>query len=93
MAFAIHQHESAVGIHVSPHSEPFSHLPPHLVLHLDLQSNLSLFLYMVLKNIFNQWNRLKHRTFFLWFSLLEVILIISFISSLSIPCIPLFFHS
>lgn len=64
MAFATHQPESAVGVYVSPHSEPFSHLPPHLVLHLDLQSNLSLFLYMVLKNIFNQWNRLKHRTFF-----------------------------
>ena len=29
MVFAICQHESATGIHVSPHAEPLSHLPPH----------------------------------------------------------------
>ena len=29
MAFAIHQHELAIDIHVSPHPEPTSHLPPH----------------------------------------------------------------
>ena len=28
MAFAIHQHELAIDIHVSPHPEPTSHLPP-----------------------------------------------------------------
>ena len=29
VAFAIHQHESAMGIHVSPHPESPSHLLPH----------------------------------------------------------------
>ena len=29
MVFAIHWHESATGVHVSPHSEPPSQLPPH----------------------------------------------------------------
>ena len=29
VAFAKHRHESATGIHVSPHPEPSSHLPPH----------------------------------------------------------------
>ena len=29
VAFAIHQHESAMGVHVSPYPEPLSHLPPH----------------------------------------------------------------
>ena len=29
MVFAIHQPESAMCIHVSPHFEPLSHLPPH----------------------------------------------------------------
>ena len=31
MAFAIHQRESALGIHVSPHPEAPFHLPPHLI--------------------------------------------------------------
>ena len=29
MVFALHQHESAMGTLVSPHSEPPSHLPLH----------------------------------------------------------------
>ena len=29
VVFAIHQHESAMGVHVSHHPEPRSHLPPH----------------------------------------------------------------
>ena len=29
VVFAIHQHESALGVHVSHHPEPSSHLPPH----------------------------------------------------------------
>ena len=29
MGFAIHQHESATGIHVSPHTESRSQLSPH----------------------------------------------------------------
>ena len=29
VVFAIHRHESATGVHVSPHPEPSSHLPPH----------------------------------------------------------------
>ena len=29
MVFAIHQYEFALGIHVSSHPEPPSHLPPH----------------------------------------------------------------
>ena len=29
MVFAIHQHKSAMGAHVSPYPEPPSHLPPH----------------------------------------------------------------
>ena len=29
MVFAIHQHESAMGIHESPHPKPPSHLPSH----------------------------------------------------------------
>ena len=29
MCFAILQHESATGIHVSPHPEPPIHFPPH----------------------------------------------------------------
>ena len=29
MFFAIHQHESAMGAHLSHHPEPLSHLPPH----------------------------------------------------------------
>ena len=29
MVVAIHQHELATGVHVSPHPEPHSHLPPH----------------------------------------------------------------
>ena len=29
MVFAIHQHESVTGAHVSPHPEPPSQLPPH----------------------------------------------------------------
>ena len=29
MVFAIYLHESATGIHVSPHSETPSHVPPH----------------------------------------------------------------
>ena len=32
MVFAIYQHESAMGVHVSPHAEAPSHLPPHLPL-------------------------------------------------------------
>ena len=31
MIFAIHQHELAIGIHVSPYPEPLSHLPPHSI--------------------------------------------------------------
>ena len=31
MAFAIHQHESASGIHVSPYPEGPSNLPPHCI--------------------------------------------------------------
>ena len=31
MIFAIHQHESAACIHVSPHPEPSSHLPSHTI--------------------------------------------------------------
>ena len=29
MVSAVHQHEWAIGIHVSPHPEPPSHLPPN----------------------------------------------------------------
>ena len=29
VVFAVHQHESAMGVHVSHHPEPRSHLPPH----------------------------------------------------------------
>ena len=29
MVFAMCQHESAMGAHVSPHPEPTSHLPPY----------------------------------------------------------------
>ena len=29
MAFATHQHESAMGVHVSPHPETPSHVAPH----------------------------------------------------------------
>ena len=29
MAFALHRHESAMGVHVSPHPEPPSKPPPH----------------------------------------------------------------
>ena len=29
MIYAIHQHESAAGIHVSPYPETPSHIPPH----------------------------------------------------------------
>ena len=29
VVFAIHQHESVTGAHVSPHPEPPSHVPPH----------------------------------------------------------------
>ena len=29
MGFAIHRHESAMGVHVSHHPEPAFHLPPH----------------------------------------------------------------
>ena len=31
MVFAIYQHESAIVIHMSPHPEPSSQLPPHPV--------------------------------------------------------------
>ena len=31
MIFAVHQHEPATGIHVSPHPETRSHIPPHLI--------------------------------------------------------------
>ena len=30
MDFALHQHESAMGAHVSPHPEPPSSLPPYM---------------------------------------------------------------
>ena len=33
MVFDTHKHELAMGIHVSPHREPPSHLPPHLDCH------------------------------------------------------------
>ena len=29
IVFAVHQHELAIGIHVSPHPETPPHLPPH----------------------------------------------------------------
>ena len=29
LVFAIHQHDSAIGIHMSPPSESSPHLPPH----------------------------------------------------------------
>ena len=29
MAFAVPRHESAMGVHVSPHPEPLSHVAPH----------------------------------------------------------------
>ena len=29
VAFALHRHESAMGVHVSPHPEPLSNLPPY----------------------------------------------------------------
>ena len=32
VVFAIHQHESAMGTHVSPHPETLSYLPPHPIL-------------------------------------------------------------
>ena len=39
MAFAIHQHELAIGIHVSPRScTPPTHLPPHPIPPRLLQS-------------------------------------------------------
>ena len=31
MVFAIHQHESATDVHVSPHPEPPSRFPPHSI--------------------------------------------------------------
>ena len=41
VVFAIHWHESAVGVHVSPHPEPPSHLSPHPI-HLGCPSALAL---------------------------------------------------
>ena len=32
MVSAIHQHESAIGIHVPPYPEPLSHHLPHSIL-------------------------------------------------------------
>ena len=31
IGFAVHWHESATGVHVCPHPEPPSHLPPHSI--------------------------------------------------------------
>ena len=58
VVFAIHQHESAMGVHVSPHHEPPSHLPPHPIpLGWPRESALSARLHA--SNLY--WSSLLHR--------------------------------
>ena len=71
VVFAIHRHESATGVHVFPHPEPSSHLPPHPI-PLGHPSAL------VLSALFHAWN-------LDWSSILHMVIYIfqwySFISS------------
>ena len=66
--FSIHQHESSMGAHVSPHPEPPSHHPPHLIT-LGCPRALALSVLLHASNL--HWSSILHMVIYMfqWYSL------------------------
>ena len=61
--FSIHQHESSMGAHVSPHPEPPTHHPPHLIT-LGCPRALALSVLLHASNL--HWSSILHMVIYMF---------------------------